>query len=155
MSFFMLFHCLQPDGDAHKASRHEVSMRTITPNETADCQHECMCKKKSMSLAQACHRGGPVWQWEDQRHQYRVMGCKAPAGLLVLSDHCLLFPALPPARFTLCLLRTFLTQRWEKNESCVLVCMYSPTWSITSPPLSSLQQLVSDITDKKKKKKVK
>lgn len=57
------------------------------------------------------------------------------------------FPPLPPARFILCLLRTVLTQRWEKNESCVLVCMYSPTWSITSPPLSSFQQLVSDITN--------
>lgn len=53
-----------------------------------------------------------------------------------LSDHCLPSRSLPPSRLILCLLGPSLTQRWEKNESCVFVRICSSQHlSITSSPM--------------------
>lgn len=59
----------------------------------------------------------------------------------LLSDHCLPSAARPPLRLYLCLLRPSLTQGWEKNESCMLVCICSSQHlSITSSFSSSVFQ---------------
>lgn len=92
--FFMVFHCLQPDGHAHKAARHEVSMRTITPMKQPTVNMNSWVRKKKVHL------------WSkfvievDQSGSGRIRdvsteswGRNAPAGLLVLSDHCLLSPS--------------------------------------------------------------
>lgn len=81
----------------------------------------------------------PLWIWDVSTEMGWVMLMQACWLWPVLSDHCLPSPAPPLARLILCLLRLILTQGWEKNESRMLVRIYSSQHlSITSSPVFSL-----------------